>query len=124
MTLAPADMLQDAVDMLAGEATLRIIHTHDGCRAGCMVAAYGSPKERKKLLKAIKGNAMKMASDNFAYVALVQVLRVVDDTQLVRKCAVQELAVRVARPCCVRCVAPAQGGDDNVSTGGRNSCCR
>jgi pumilio homology domain family member 6 len=94
MQLAPADMLQDAVSLMAGEAVLRVIHTHDGCRVGCMVAAYSTPKERKKLLKAMKGHIMKMAMNEFAYIVLIKVLEVVDDTQLARKCAVQELTVR------------------------------
>ena len=94
MQLAPSDMLQDAVELLCGEAVLRMIHTHNGCRVGCMVAAYSSPKERKKLLKAMKGHVLKMCLDEFAYITLVKLLAVVDDTQLVQKCVISEMVVR------------------------------
>lgn len=52
---APSSLIADAVETLAGPALLRIVHTRDGAQAGCAVMAYGSPKERKKALKAIKG---------------------------------------------------------------------
>jgi pumilio homology domain family member 6 len=96
MQLAPADMLQDAVELLCGEAVLRMIHTHAGSRVGCMVAAYSSPKERKKLLKAMKGHVVKMCLDEFAYITLIKLLAVVDDTQLVQKCAISEIVVRAS----------------------------
>lgn len=96
MQLAPADMLQDAVELLCGEAVLRMIHTHNGCRVGCMVAAYSSPKERKKLVKAMKGHVLKMCLDEFAYVVLIKMMAVVDDTQLMRKIVIQEIKVRTA----------------------------
>jgi pumilio homology domain family member 6 len=95
MQLAPSDMVQDCVESLSGEAVLRMVHTHDGCRVGCMVAAYSSPKERKKLVKAMKGHVLKMCLDEFAYVVLIKTLSVVDDTELVRKSIVQELLVRL-----------------------------
>jgi hypothetical protein len=96
MQLAPADMLQDAVELLCGEAVLRMIHTHNGCRVGCMVAAYSSPKERKKLVKAMKGHVLKMCLDEFAYVVLIKMMAVVDDTQLMRKIVIKEVNVRTA----------------------------
>jgi pumilio homology domain family member 6 len=95
MQLAPSDMVADSVELLCGEPVLRMVHTHAGCRVGCLVAAWSTPKERKKLLKAMKGHVVKMCLDEFAYVALIKLLSVVDDTQLVYKCAVAEIAVRL-----------------------------
>ena len=31
------------------------VHTHDGAAAACMLLAYGSAKDRKRLVKAMKG---------------------------------------------------------------------
>jgi pumilio homology domain family member 6 len=95
MRLAPSDMLQDNVDSLIGEATLRMVHTHEGCRVGCMVAAYSTPKQRKKLVKSMKGLVLKMCLDEFAYIALIKILQVVDDTELVRKSIVAEIQVSI-----------------------------
>ena len=52
---APSSLVADAVESLAGPGLLRMIHTRDGAQAGCAVMAYGSPKDRKKALKALKG---------------------------------------------------------------------
>lgn len=93
MQLAPSDMLQDCVENLSGEAVIRMVHTHDGCRVGCMVAAYSTPKQRKKLVKAMKGHVTKFCADEFAYVTLIKVLESVDDTELVRKTIVAEIQV-------------------------------
>lgn len=93
MRLAPSDMVQDTVESLIGEATLRMVHTHEGCRVGCMVAAYSTPKQRKKLVKSMKGHVLKMCLDEFAYIVLIKTLAVVDDTEMVRKALVSELQV-------------------------------
>jgi hypothetical protein len=110
MQLAPSDMVADSVELLCGEAVLRMVHTHAGARAGAMVAAYSSPKERKKLLKAMKGHVVKMCLDEFAYIPLIKLLAVVDDTQLVQKCAVAEISVRRRPPaaCLAAWRAPAR----------------
>lgn len=91
LQLAPADMVADAVELLSGQSLLRMVHTHEGARAGCMVAVYGTPKDRKKLVKAMKSHATKMALDEYAYVVLLAVLLAVDDTQLVRKNVIADL---------------------------------
>ena len=51
---APASLVADAVESLSGEPLLHMVHTKDGARAACMALAYGSAKERKKAVKALK----------------------------------------------------------------------
>jgi hypothetical protein len=50
---APGSAVEDAVQTLSatGEAVLRMVHTHEGAAAACMVLAYGAPKDRKKLVR-------------------------------------------------------------------------
>ena len=55
---APSSLVAEAVENLAGPGLLRIVHTRDGAQAGCAVMAYGSPKERKKAIKALKGTTI------------------------------------------------------------------
>jgi len=52
--------VEDAVDTLTQSGTdcLKMVHTHDGAAAACMLLAYGSAKDRKRLLKAIKGQSV------------------------------------------------------------------
>ena len=51
---APA-AVAEAVELLAGPALLRLVHTRYGAYIGCAVLAYGTPKDRKKAIKAMKG---------------------------------------------------------------------
>ncbi len=55
MVHAPGGALVDIIAGLAGETMMRFVHTRDGAAVGCMVLAYGSPKDRKKGVKAMKG---------------------------------------------------------------------
>ena len=50
-------MAADAVESLSGEPLLHVAHTHDGARAACMALAWGTPKDRKKAVKAMKVRA-------------------------------------------------------------------
>lgn len=54
---APSSVVADAVDTLAatGGAVLKMVHTHDGAAAACMALAYGTPRDRKRLVKGMKG---------------------------------------------------------------------
>lgn len=54
---APGSVVADAVDTLAatGGSVLKMVHTHDGAAAACMALAYGTPRDRKRLVKGMKG---------------------------------------------------------------------
>ncbi|KAK9864425.1 hypothetical protein WJX84_008225 [Apatococcus fuscideae] len=88
---SPSSLVAEAVESLAGPGLLRIVHTRDGAQAGCAVMAYGSPKERKKALKAIKGHVWTMAQDRWASLVLITALQRVDDTSLLRSVIIAEL---------------------------------
>jgi pumilio family protein 6 len=49
--------VEDAVDTLCatGGSVLKMVHTHDGAAAACMLLAYGTARDRKRLVKAFKG---------------------------------------------------------------------
>ena len=57
---APSLSVEDAVDTLTASGTdvLKMVHTHDGAAAACMIIAYGSAKDRKHMVKAMKGERM------------------------------------------------------------------
>ncbi len=56
---APALSVEDAVDTLSatGQALLRMVHTHDGAAVVCAALGYGTARDRKRIVKAIKGEA-------------------------------------------------------------------
>lgn len=54
---AVRSVVADVVDTLAatGGNALKLVHTHDGAAAAAMALAYGTPKDRKRLVKGMKG---------------------------------------------------------------------
>ena len=52
---AGAGAVAEAVEALSGPSLMRMVHTRHGAYVGCAVLAYGSPKDRKKAVKAMKG---------------------------------------------------------------------
>lgn len=79
--------------LLCGSATLlRVVHTRDGARAACKALSSVGAKERKAAVKAMKGHAAAMARDEWGHAVLSTALTVVDDTALLSKAVVSELA--------------------------------
>ena len=95
LAAAPATTVADAVASLSGEALLHMAHTREGATAACMVLAYGSARDRKKAVRALKGHVLDMARDEWGHLVLLTCLSVVDDTSLLRKFIVPELQVGV-----------------------------
>ncbi|KNA14803.1 hypothetical protein SOVF_104200 [Spinacia oleracea] len=91
--LSIADKLsaEDVVKQLSGSLLVRMIHTKDGSRIGMLCVKHGSAKERKKLVKGMKGHVGKIAHDQCGSMVLVSVLSTVDDTKLVTKVIIREL---------------------------------
>ncbi len=61
MEAAPATAVADAVEMLAGPNLLHMVHSHHGATAACQVLAMATAKQRKKVVKAMKGSDLEQA---------------------------------------------------------------
>ncbi|GLC37797.1 hypothetical protein PLESTB_001477700 [Pleodorina starrii] len=100
--------VEEAVETLSqtGEAVLRMVHTHDGAAAACMVLAYGTPRDRKRVVRAMKGHVAAMAAEEWGHTVLCMVLACVDDTAMISKVVIPEfkelLAEGVHRATAVR----------------------
>ena len=55
MDAAPASAVADMAEMLAGPNILHMVHSHAGAHVACHVLALGTAKQRKKVIKAMKG---------------------------------------------------------------------
>lgn len=73
------------------ENVVRIVHTKDGAKIGCQCIAYGSPKDRKAIVKTLKTYCQKVAMEEYAHVFLLRIFQSVDDTVLVNKVIGSEL---------------------------------
>lgn len=90
--VAPRAATADLTTALSSPALLRAVHTPHGARLAVAVLARGSAKDRKLLVRALKGHVPTVARDEWACAALAACLAVVDDTALLAKVVVPELA--------------------------------
>ncbi|XP_072994373.1 pumilio homolog 24 isoform X1 [Typha latifolia] len=70
---------------------IRMMHSRDGLKIGILCIKHGSAKERKKIVKGMKGHIRKLAFDQYGSLLLICILSVVDDTKLVTKIIIHEL---------------------------------
>lgn len=71
-----------AIHLLAGRA---------GTRVAALLASYGTPKDRKAVLKSLKGYALSGLLHRDAYLAIIRLVQVTDDTRTVGKYILDEL---------------------------------
>jgi len=68
------------------------MQTKEGLKLAISCLKYGSAKERKKIIKSLKGHIMKLALNDFGCLFLISIISIVDDTKLISKIVIQELA--------------------------------
>lgn len=95
LSITGKTMTMDVLQQLSGPLLVRMIHTKDGAKLGVTCVVSGSRKERKKIIKGFKGHATKVACDVHGCSVLMSVLDVVDDTEMLNKFIVNELAKNV-----------------------------
>ncbi|KAJ7298340.1 hypothetical protein O6H91_10G098900 [Diphasiastrum complanatum] len=92
LSICKKTMLQDVVQQLSGPLLVRMLHTKDGAKIGIVCVRHGSPKERKKIIKGMKGQVMKIAYDDNGHLVLLSILENVDDTKLVNEVIISEIS--------------------------------
>ncbi|CAA2964014.1 pumilio homolog 24 [Olea europaea subsp. europaea] len=91
LSVADESSAADVIQHLSGPGLVRVIHTKDGSRLGILCVKHGNAKERKKIIKGIKGHIDKIAHDRYGSMVLVCILSIVDDTKLISKIIIKEL---------------------------------
>lgn len=97
LDVAPGSLVAEAVDTLAatGGNALKMVHTADGAACACAALAYGSARDRKRLVKGMKGYVAQTAANEHAHAVVSTALTATDDTALTGKVIVGELKVRI-----------------------------
>ncbi|CAN6551311.1 unnamed protein product [Malus baccata var. baccata] len=90
-TIAEQFSATDVIKQLSGPLLVRVIHTRDGSKVGMLCVKHGSSKERKKIIKGMKGHVHKIALDQGGSMVLVCLVSTVDDTKLTTKVVINEL---------------------------------
>ncbi|KAG5187252.1 armadillo-type protein [Tribonema minus] len=90
---AIADMVPTVID-----GYMALLSTRDGSRAAALCAAYGSAKDRKRMMKGFKGFVGTSLMHRDAYLAVLRLVASVDDTVTCQKSVLAELLVPLPRP--------------------------
>lgn len=87
---SPNDIRSFLTPALA-EHSLHLLSTRAGTKVVCECAAYASVKDRKKMIKCLKGYTRSSLLHRDAYLAILRMCDVMDDTVLVNKMLLAEL---------------------------------
>jgi pumilio family protein 6 len=87
---SPNDVRSFLAPALA-EHSLHLLSTRAGTKVVCECAAYGTVKDRKKMIKCFKGYARSSLLHRDAYLAILRMCDVMDDTVLTNKMLLAEL---------------------------------
>ncbi|XVF28271.1 hypothetical protein REPUB_Repub15cG0015400 [Reevesia pubescens] len=90
-SIADQSSAADIIQQLSGPLLVRMIHTRDGSKIGMLCIKHGSAKERKKIIKGMKGHISKIAHDQYGCMVLICIVSMVDDTKLITKIVIREL---------------------------------
>lgn len=75
----------------SGDLLKNMAFTKSGARLACLLFAYGSSKDRKRLLRPYKDTMVLMSGDSYAHAVILTAYDVIDDTKLVAKAVFPEL---------------------------------
>jgi len=87
---SPNDVRSFLAPALA-EHSLHLLSTRAGTKVVCECVAYGNVKDRKKMIKCLKGYTRSSLLHRDAYLAVLRMCDVMDDTVLVNKMLLAEL---------------------------------
>ncbi|XP_057487194.1 pumilio homolog 24-like [Actinidia eriantha] len=90
-SIADQSSAADIIQQLSGPLLVRMVDSREGSRIAMLCVKHGSAKERKKIIKGMKGYTGKIAHDQRGSMVLVCILSIVDDTKLVAKAVIREL---------------------------------
>ncbi|XP_030975160.1 pumilio homolog 24 [Quercus lobata] len=90
-SIADQPSATDVIQQLSSPLLIRMIESKDGSRIAMLCVKHGSAKERKKIIKGMKGLIGKIAHDHGGSLVLVCIVSTVDDTKLITKVVIREI---------------------------------
>ena len=82
-----------AITSSAVDHSIHMLSTRAGTRVVAECATYGTPKDRKRIMKSLKGYTRSSLLHRDAYLALLRLVDVTDDTVAINKSVLAELQV-------------------------------
>jgi len=74
---------------------VHILHTREGAFVARKAILYGTPKERKYIIKTFKSYVAKIACEQYGHTVLLTIFDCVDDTTLIQKSILSEITKKV-----------------------------
>ena len=90
MTYSEDKAIQDLIEVLK-DHLVHILHTREGCRVAQLCLLNSTPKNRKHIIKSLKGFMTKVAREQYGHAVLITIFETVDDTVLVQKAVLGEM---------------------------------
>jgi pumilio homology domain family member 6 len=100
-----------AVASTASDHSPQLLSTRHGARVVAALASYGTPKDRKRICKSLKGYTASSLLHRDAYLAVLRLIQVTDDTVSIQKSLLNEL-LTIPKP-----ASENDEGDDKPSSG-------
>mmetsp|Transcript_28218 Transcript_28218/g.59686 ORF Transcript_28218/g.59686 Transcript_28218/m.59686 type:complete len:647 (+) Transcript_28218:147-2087(+) len=91
VSIASPNDIRDFLTPALVDHSLHLLSTRTGTRVVAECVAYGTVKDRKKILKCLKGYTRSSLLHRDAYLAVLRMVDVMDDTVLVNKMLLAEL---------------------------------
>ncbi|KAI0763930.1 ARM repeat-containing protein [Trametes elegans] len=88
---AEAEKLRREIFETCQDVLAEMVHTKDGSRVVREFIAWGTAKDRKHIVKAIKPHVERMCKDDEAQLVLFTALDIIDDTKLTAKSLVSDI---------------------------------
>ncbi|KAJ2390184.1 Pumilio y domain member 6 [Coemansia sp. RSA 2559] len=90
MKHADAKERQEVIEAMR-ELVVEVLHTRDGAHVGMLCLLYGTPKDRKAIVKSMKPFLRKICCEEYGYAVLIEALDCVDDTVFMSKSVLQDI---------------------------------
>ena len=74
--------------------SIHLLSTRVGTRVVAACASYGTPKDRKRICKRLKGYTSSSLRHTDAYLALLRLVQVTDDTVSIQKSVLNEILTK------------------------------
>ncbi len=74
---------------------MHVLHSRDGARLTMQALWHGTAKDRKAVIKSFKGFVPKICAEEHGHMAMMALLDCVDDTKLVGKAVLGEVAADI-----------------------------
>ena len=91
MAVVEGKRRSDCIESLR-ESLVHMIHSRDGAMAALHCLWHGNNKDRKSIVKSLKTFVEKTACEEYGHLVLMAIFDTVDDTKLVGKAVLGEMA--------------------------------